>query len=408
MANQTYIKDLNTRRVLTLLRLEGRLTRADIARQLGLTKSTVTYLIDDLIEQDLVVEVQSEAAREGKRDLGRPGINVALATTGAYFLGVEVGVHTLRFALLDLALSAIDTKTIALKKPLSPDGVIKAINGHLTALKRDPRFATRIRAIGVTVPGLVRSDGFVVHLPILGWREVNFLDLAAQDIQIPVSIGNNANAAAFGETYCSPRHSGLTLYLKLGNGCGGAAIINGELLRGWGGTAAEFGHMRVANDGPVCSCGRRGCLEPHVNLTALQTYAKQFRLKGDGSPSDVAQAIADGDERAQHAADKLLGYLSIGLVNLTNIFNPRDIVLGGEMLPVLKTSIKILREKLKADIVPGMEMPSLSLSSIGEYECAVGAAALAHQREYDIAGLRLAADPSEPEPRRRRRTATAA
>ncbi len=390
MANQAYIKDLNTRRVLTLLRVEGRVTRADIARQLGLTKSTVTYIVDDLIEQELAEEVEANSAREGRRDLGRPGINVGLAPSGAYFLGVEIGVHTLRYALLDLTLNAIDTKTVTLKKPMSPEAVIKAITEHLARLREDRRFASRIRAIGVTVPGLVRSDGFVVHLPIMGWREVNFLELATKHIDIPVNIDNNANAAAFGEVYCTPRHSGLTLYLKLGNGCGGAAIINGELLRGWAGAAAEFGHMRVAGKGLLCSCGRTGCLEPHVNLTALKAYAHELHVPGDGSPRTIAIAIGKGDKRAEAAAAKLLRFLSIGLVNLTNLFNPSDIVLGGDMSPVLDIGLQTLRERLSEDIVPGMLMPSVTLSNIGEYECAVGAAALAHQQGYDIAGLRLA------------------
>jgi N-acetylglucosamine repressor len=406
MANQAYIKDLNTRRVLTLLRIEERVTRADIARQLGLTNSTVTYIVDDLIAQELAEEVQPDSAREGKRDLGRPGIDVSLAPSGAHFLGVEIGVHTLRYALLDLTLKAVDTKTVALKKPLPPDAVIKAIAEHLARLKENPRFASRIRAIGVTVPGLVRSDGFVVHLPIMGWREVNFLELASQHLDIPVKIDNNANAAAFGEVYCSPRHSGLTLYLKLGNGCGGAAIINGELLRGSAGSAAEFGHMRVSGKGLLCSCGRSGCLEPHVNLTALKTYARELHAPGDGSPSSIAALIGQGDKRAEAAANKLLKYLSIGLVNLTNLFNPSDIVLGGDMLPVLEIGLQTLRTRLNQDIVPGMLMPSVTLSSIGEYECAVGAAALAHQQGYDIAGLRLADAQTQPaEPGRRRRSA---
>ena len=138
------------------------------------------------------------------------------------------------------------------------------------ALERRPKYRGKIRALGLTVPGLVRSDGLVVHLPVLGWKNVKLLQLAAAEIETPLFIENNTNAAAFGEVYTHPGpNRDFIVYLKLGIGCGGAAILNGRLMRGGRGTAAEFGHMRVADDGPLCSCGRRGCLETFVNLAAL-------------------------------------------------------------------------------------------------------------------------------------------
>jgi N-acetylglucosamine repressor len=392
MANQAYIKDMNVRRVLTLLRLEGLLSRADIARRVALTKSTVTYIVDELISQGLVSETERSVSPSVTKELGRPGISVGLEATGGYFLGVEIGVSVLRFALLDLTLKAVHVKATKLAKPLTPQTVVNRIADHLASLRGTSLYADRIQAIGVTVPGLVRSDGFVLHLPILGWRDVNFLQLTATRLDLPVNIENNANAAAFGEVYCSPRHaSGLSLYLKLGNGCGGAAIINGELLRGSSGSATEFGHMRVADNGPQCGCGRFGCLEPHVNLAGLSRYARECRFQGSDDPLSIATAAREGNRQARAAIDRLLHFLSIGLINLSNIFNPSDIVLGGALLPVLEFGLETLRMGLAEGIVEGMRVPSLELSKRGEYECAIGAAALAHQRAYDIGGMKTSA-----------------
>src|ERR1700712_1851723 len=108
MANQAFIKNLNERRVLTLLRVEQRITRADIARRLNLMRSTVTNIVDGLVERDLVSEVQQAAApKERRQDLGRPGIDVALNATGSYFIGVEIGVDQLRLVLVDMSLQIV-------------------------------------------------------------------------------------------------------------------------------------------------------------------------------------------------------------------------------------------------------------------------------------------------------------
>ena len=247
-----------------------------------------------------------------------------------------------------------------------------------------------MRAIGVTVPGLVRSDGLVLHLPILGWRDVNFLGLARRSFRIPVSIENNTNAAAFGEIYRHPKLSDdLILFLKLGNGCGGAAIINGRLLRGTGGVATEFGHMRVAKGGPRCHCGQVGCLETHVNLAALARYLSEQDAAVAPDPELVAKAVRDGDAPATAAVRKLETYLATGMVSLTNIFNPSDIVLGGTMRPVLELGLDRLRQAVAAGIVPGVTPPAIALSRGNLFECAIGAAAIAHHQQFDATAIAL-------------------
>lgn len=401
MANQSLVRLVNERRILTLLRVEGPSTRADIARRLSLTRSTITNVVDDLRARKLVREITTSVPREA-RELGRPGIGVSLNPDGAYFLGIEIDSGILRFAILNLAGGIVQTQVMEASTD-RPQDFVDRINRFLRTGKLKKRSLTDlIQAIGITVPGLVRSDGFVVHLPALGWKNINLLKLAAQKLNLPVFVENNTNAAAFGEVYTvSKSKRDMIIYLKVGIGCGGAAIINGRLVRGATGTAAEFGHMRVVEGGPVCSCGRRGCLEPQVNLKALAEAVAPGRSmtlsEMTALPARTVKAAADGDPRAREAIHSITTHLITGLVSLTNVFNPREIVLGGLMRPIMEKETEELRRGLKAGIVPGMAMPRLSLSLTGEFECAVGAAAIAHHKSFDIYNVGFEGiDPHEP------------
>ena len=390
MTNQFFIRNMNERRVLTLLRKESSLSRAEIARRLSLTRSGVTYLVDALLAQNLVNEAIANPAAEPSRELGRPGVALTLSPTGHYFLGVEIGVAVVRLALVDMVLEPVRTETVDLPQSPDPQSAIKLIKKFLGDCEADKRSKGRVRAIGVTVPGLVRSDGFVLHLPILGWRNVNFLALAEKSFDIPISIENNANAAAFGEVYCNPKQShDLILFLKLGNGCGGAAIINGQLLRGTSGVATEFGHMRVSDHGPTCHCGQTGCLETHVNLAALARYLSEAGATIGNDPADIAKAMSAGDPVVKAAVQRLETHLAVGMVNLCNIFNPSDIVLGGSLRPILALCLENLRDAVKHGIVPGLQPPNINLSRISQYECAIGAAAICHHAQFDTTSLSL-------------------
>jgi N-acetylglucosamine repressor len=394
MTNQSFIRNMNERRILTLLHREGSLSRAEIARGLSLTRSAVTYLVEGLLDGNLVIETAASAASRESRDVGRPGVALSLKPDGNFFLGIEIGVGVLRFALVDMTVHPVKTRTVELDAPPSPEDAVRAVATFRKECEADRRYRGRVRAIGVTVPGLVRGDGFVLHLPILGWRDVNFLALARKVVRVPVSIENNANAAAFGEVYRNPKLSDdLILYLKLGNGCGGAAIINGRLLRGTSGVATEFGHMRVADGGPRCHCGQTGCLETHVNLSALARYLSEEGAMVAAEPALLAKAVLGGDQKVSAALRKLETYLAIGMVNLTNIFNPSDIVLGGAMRPILELSLDRLREKVAAAIIAGIRPPAVSLSTDNLFECAIGAAAIAHHEQFDNSAISLVGTP---------------
>ncbi len=392
MANHTYVKNLNERRVLTLLRLETQLTRAEVARRLGLNRSTVTNLVDGLLQRNLLTENDWIASQTDGRDMGRPGINIALNPSGCYFLGVEVGVDVLRFALLNMALEVVEKAQISISPPHTPEKAAQHIAVKLSKYLRDPRYGEKVQSVYVTVPGLIRNDGVVAYVPIDGWRDVDFLSLLVSKLPLPVHLENDANAAAFGEVYCHPALvQGLTVFFTLlANGCGGAVIINDRILKGSAGLGGDFGHIRVHDGGPICNCGQRGCLEPLVSLKALQEHLDGDAIPKDASPEEIVDCAIEGNASALVATRHFTHYLALGLVSATNIFNPNNIILGGLMRPVIEYVLDDLRAAVKNGIMPGIPAPAIDLSRNGEYECAIGVAALAHQAEFDEATIGLA------------------
>ena len=394
MADQTLARYVNEFRILSMLRTGGQATRADIARRLSLTPATINRLVASLAERDLAREVEELPRRGLPREPGRPGVSVALNSEGAYFLGVEVGVGNLRLALIDLCADVVNSAELRVSKTIAPEEAIRTIADHLALLEHDIRFRGKIGSLGVTVPGLVTTAGHIVNLPILGWRDVNLLTLLKDAVKLPAFVENNANAAAFGAVYTEPSiPSDCAIFLKLGTGCGGAAIIDGRLLRGAKGTAGEFGHIRIADGGPPCNCGQSGCLESFVNLRALaRNYYGTDALTDSefaALPGVVAAKCAADDAVAGKALEGLCHYLSLGIASLVNSFNPTVVVLGGSLRPVLVEGLPRIQAQVAEAIVPGMTVPDIRMSLHGNLECAVGAAALAHHHAFDISWSEL-------------------
>jgi predicted NBD/HSP70 family sugar kinase len=389
MADQTLVRLLNERGILNALRVAGATTRADLARQLSLTPASITRVINELAARDLVVEVALPKVKSSLREPGRPGVGIAINASSACFLGVEVGVGLLRYAVIDLAASVVQTFQTEFDKSTSPEGVAEIIAKRVERFRSSETILKKLRGVGVTVPGLVDLDGHVVNLPILRWRNTNFGALLEDRLSLPVSVENNANAAALGAVYSHPGEpTESAVFLKLGTGCGGAAVIEGRLLRGAFGTAGELGHIRVSEEGHPCSCGQVGCLETWVNLAALaRSFGADEALssaKLQKLPKTVAASFRNGEDRGRVALASLTKYLGLGLATLVNVFNPNTIYLGGALRPVLELCLKDLRADLGRRVISGIRVPEVRLSPVEESECAVGAATIAYQRAFDL------------------------
>ncbi len=261
-----------------------------------------------------------------------------------------------------------------------------------------------VRAVCVAAPGpLDPARGVVVHAPNLAWRQVAVVEPMERALGVPVFLENDANAAALGEWWAGAgRGTAHFLYVTVSTGIGGGIVIGGRLYRGAHAAAGEIGHtVIVVEDGPLCGCGHRGCLEAVASGTAIARRAVEA-LRGQASQPDgpgsilwrlaggqperidarlVAEAARQGDALAQEVLEVTWRYLGAGLVNLMNLFDPEAIAIGGGVSRMGEMMMEPLRRYVRARAVAGpAEGTRLVTAQLGRNAGVVGAAAVARER----------------------------
>ena len=332
--DQPYLKHLNRARVLHLLRTHPGLSRAELAAHSGLTKVTVGSLVTTLLDGGWLSEGH---ARPGAT--GRPGRELHLGETRHVLLGAEIGVLGARAVATTLrgsVLARAETRT----PTTTPHAATQTITQLCRQLLQDPATQGReLLGLGVALPGPVSPDGTrVLYAPNLGWDDVPFLDLlrAAPDLPATLPAGaitldNEANAAAFGESFLRPGEPPqLLAYVSLGSGVGaGFTALSGtpHVLRGARGLAGEIGHAIIQPGGLYCHCGNRGCVETLLGGWAIRAALNLNVL----DPLDEALAPRLREAAVQVTlgrAGEALGQL---LVNLHQTLGPDEIVIGGAL-----------------------------------------------------------------------------
>ncbi|MEV4480411.1 ROK family protein [Micromonospora coxensis] len=311
-------------------------SRAAIAADTGLTRATVSAVVDDLIAGRLVVE----AAPEPRAGAGRPARGLRLADDGPAGLGLEVNVDYLAACVVDLTGQVRHHEVHrADLRPLSPaDALARLVELAGRARAAADRHGLTLAGATLAVPGLVDAHGLVRLAPNLGWREVDVPALLAGHPPLTGPVGdspaltvdNEANLAALGELHATP---GTASFLHVSGeiGIGAGIVLDGALFRGVRGWSGELGHVPVDPAGPRCRCGARGCLETYAGQEAILAAAG---LSGADLPADTAaRRLADlagaGDRAtldALRAAGTALGVAVSGVVNLLDL---DTVVLGG-------------------------------------------------------------------------------
>jgi predicted NBD/HSP70 family sugar kinase len=290
-------------------------SRAGVAARTGLTRGTVSSLVEQLIEDGLLTELA--ASRGGT---GRPANPLQLNRSGPAGLGVEVGVDELSACVVDLSGSVRATRTIASDhRERAPDVGLAAAARLAAAVTSEAGLP--ICAAGVAVPGVLGPDGRLQHAPNLPeWADVDVGGLLSPRLGgVPVRTGNEADLAALAELWfgrTGPTPEPDFLYVSGGIGVGAGIVLGGELFHGAAGRAGELGHVVVEPDGPGCRCGGRGCLEQITGQEAL------LRAAGVGS---VEHLLA----RPGPAVDQARRALGVALTGAVHLLDVRTVVLGG-------------------------------------------------------------------------------
>lgn len=269
------------------------------------------------------------------------------------------------------------------QSPEGPGGVVAVIAEVVADLETQIGVSPKGLgiAVGVGMPGLVTRSGIVRASPNLtGVADLAVRDLLEARLERQVWVDNDATCAAIAE-WRTGAGEGLQdmVMVTLGTGIGGGIIANGTVVRGANGFAGEIGHMVLDPEGPQCPCGQQGCWERFASGSALESRADQVFGPGKVRGADLARLASQGDEQAQEIFREFAHWVALGLANLTNIFDPSVIVIGGGVTRTAPLFFKTVQDNFVALLyAPHLRpQPKIVVASLDERAGAVGAALLA-------------------------------
>ncbi|MFZ2015799.1 MAG: ROK family protein [Nocardioides sp.] len=365
------LRRVNTSALLTWVHHHGATTRARLTQVLGLNRSTIGDLTSLLSESGLVEELQpDQVALEGQRARrsGRPSLVVTPRSEVAV-LAVMLDVDRIVTGIVGLG-GRMHHRRERLHQPgvheVGPV-VDSAAQMCREVLRAVPGMA--VLGVGVSVPGLVRSEDGLVHFaPNLGWTDVQFVDLLAEALSLPVVVGNDADLGVLAEhLYGVAVGASEVGYVGGTVGIGGGFLVRGQPLRGVEGYAGEVGHLMVDSEGALCRCGSRGCWETKIGTNRLLSSAGRLTGGGRAAVEEVVSAAENGDRKAGRALDEAAYWLGFGLRALARLFNPEVIVLGGTPGQVYdarsEVVLRILHERDGIDFAQSVSVRSGALGS---------------------------------------------
>ncbi|WP_274626328.1 ROK family transcriptional regulator [Arvimicrobium flavum] len=381
------VRHINEVRALDALFRGGPMSRADLARRLGLTRSTASSIVADLIEAGLVEEDDTEAAEREVVRTGRPGTDLRLNRHHAVFLGADIGVgHETAVAIgLDAAIVAEDTVILDMKR-LTPEAVVDDLAGLVRRTMARLPAPEAVRGLSVVLPGLLTRDGRLMRAPILGWYDVPVLDMLRERLpELPTIVAeNDANAFAMAELYrggeAAPREA---LYIFMDAGVGGGLVSGGRILRGGQGYAGEIGHIYAGEEGFANIATVPGSLESFVGRDAVLA---RHRFHGGAAVSfgDFLRAVEAGEPSALSTVADWGRFLGRGLATLTSVLNPEVIVLGGPVASLFAYARDQVDHSLRKHLLANHPLPEIALSALGIEGPAIGAALMLHQSMFSI------------------------
>lgn len=374
--------------VLRLLHSHGRLTQPEIARLSGLSRGSVINIVRELADEGAV-------RRTAVSHDGRTPVEVSLNPDGSVIAAVDFGNRHLRVAIADPAHNVLAEQRIGLAQGHSAvDGIDRCVETIRRLLGDAGRQRDDLSAIGVGLPGpIVDGSGRLAAPAILpAWADTNVATQLYSALEVPVVVDNDANLGALAESLWG-RGRGVSdfVYLKVSTGIGAGLFVNGQLCRGAVGTAGEIGHTTIDENGSICRCGNRGCLE---TVAAGPALVKSLQATyGDASTlEDLLSLAVKGDAGCRRLIWDAGSHIGVAVANICNLLSPEVLIVGGEMASVGELLLEPLRESVARRAVGvAAQTMQVTTSSLAERAVLLGAV---------IRALQERARTSEPRPSR--------
>jgi N-acetylglucosamine repressor len=339
VATRATSRDINSRIVLNLVRAHQPISRADLARSMGVSRGAVTLIVNDLLRQKLVFE-----GATGETERGRKPTFLYIDSRRRTVIAADIRASETFLMLADLLGKPL-TGVISFPTAREPKALVSLLAARIKRLLAEHPALDACEGVGVVVPGMVEHSTMrVLHAPTLGWRNVDLRGPLAAATGLEVQVENSGRACALAQMWAlrgdHATAAGDLVYVSVSDGIGVGVIMNGEVLRGRHNIAGEFGHVPLSLDGPRCSCGAQGCWEAYISNRA--TLARYFgRPANLAGPEDsdrrqftmedlIARARAS-DAKAVAALEATARYLGLGLASVINALDPARVYVGGEI-----------------------------------------------------------------------------
>ena len=387
--DQEKVRKVNRSLVLNTLRLHAPVSRSQVANITGLTRGTVSNIINVLIEDGLVFEDKLQDSK-----IGRPSISLGLKPDGGAVIGVEIGVDFISVLLTNFVAETLWEIRVQTTHSQSQTDIIgqaeKYIDQALTIAKEQKLHPL---GIGVGLPGLVNVlQGTLIIAPNLHWKNVPLRLIWNQRFHLPIYIDNEANLSALGEYYFGiARNVDNFIYLTSDIGLGGGFMIDGRLFRGGHGYGGEIGHIQRDPQGEQCGCGRIGCWETQVGPQAvLRRVKKEFQTNHDQLLFDacsgnfdnltfemVVKFALNGNLTCRQAIEEVAVNLGDGIADLVNVFNPDLIIIGGAFIRAKDIMHSIIEKTIFSNALqPAIDNLRIEFSERTTEACVLGAVAV--------------------------------
>jgi predicted NBD/HSP70 family sugar kinase len=365
------IRDINRQIVLNYVREREPISRAEIARETDLQRSTISAIVEDLKTEGLVEEVG-----EGESTGGRRPTMLKLRAAEPIALGVSITPTCTTIATSDLAGRVIDQEEFLTDSDKTLNQVIKVLREFTT------RYKGSIEGVGVSLPGLVDpSTGTALYIPYFLWRDLPISEMISEAVGLPVVIDNDANAVALAELWFGrPEVNDARdfILVLVAEGVGTGIIFDGQVYRGQRGAAGEFGHMVIGRGAPVpCSCGSDDCWEAFSSeRAAIARYVKLSGASNRTSFIEVVDRALGGEASAKEALVETARQLGVGISNLIIGFSPEAVVVGGEIARAWDLIENALTETIEHSVRRGLPSARILPSTLGEKPTLRGALSL--------------------------------